>query len=450
MHTDEEANQLVKMPPLVNWEGSFKFTKWSPMACAFSPEFIHNLAKGTWVSFRGIPYHLRITSVVEVLAKACGPRWKIDEDSLNLSSKEISAIIFGVVIWKIPRTVYLCERGFKFPVLVNVNDVSVIENHGVTTETCRGKEFSDNSVIASVSVVGQVANVKSEHVRVSDMSRPPGFHLEIPQPHVSGFQNLNQQGQSIEREIQNLNLNLVDQHFKATPLEVSQNPFHLLDIQDDQPGEYPEEEEHLKDIGGDVVDQGENGPLIPIQTPRKKKKNKSPLRGPHIGNTWGPYKSPYTKYGAQNNSFFRPNRLWISTSRNSLSRGPRSNSCLARAQTCESLLFTPSHSGEQLFQSSSPSMVANTQSINASTQQAWNLLKPEVRKEIAIGLMQCEDDEQTTNWLRWFFIPFAKHLGMSTSLAIERQMKLFKELIEGAKSGTHEQNNRDQLVDHVN
>ncbi|KAF5198073.1 hypothetical protein FRX31_012340 [Thalictrum thalictroides] len=90
MHTDEEANQLVEMPPLVNWEGSFKFTKWSPMAGAFSPEFIHNLAKGTRFSFRGIPYHLRIPSVLEVLAKACGPRWKIDEDSLNLNSQEIS------------------------------------------------------------------------------------------------------------------------------------------------------------------------------------------------------------------------------------------------------------------------------------------------------------------------------------------------------------------------
>ncbi|KAF5179648.1 hypothetical protein FRX31_030764, partial [Thalictrum thalictroides] len=45
MQSEDDVNQLIKMPPLTNWEGSFSFSKWSPVAGALSSEFIHNMTK---------------------------------------------------------------------------------------------------------------------------------------------------------------------------------------------------------------------------------------------------------------------------------------------------------------------------------------------------------------------------------------------------------------------
>ncbi|KAF5202029.1 hypothetical protein FRX31_008386 [Thalictrum thalictroides] len=50
------------------------------------------------------------------------------------------------------------------------------------------------------------------------------------------------------------------------------------------------------------------------------------------------------------------------------------------------------------------------------------------RDEIAAILLACNTDEDYRRWIRWMVVPFSGKVGMTSSMGIEGQVKLFSEL----------------------
>ncbi|KAF5184780.1 hypothetical protein FRX31_025633 [Thalictrum thalictroides] len=49
------------------------------------------------------------------------------------------------------------------------------------------------------------------------------------------------------------------------------------------------------------------------------------------------------------------------------------------------------------------------------------------REDVAFSLLSCSSDEDFNRWIRWMVIPFSKEVGMTTSLGIEGQVKMFSD-----------------------
>ncbi|KAF5177815.1 hypothetical protein FRX31_032598, partial [Thalictrum thalictroides] len=181
-----------------------------------------NLRGDVNVSLVGIPYHLRVRSVIEVLACKCGGKRLIDDESIDLCKASCSFIIKDVDWRNIPRSLTIEERGYKAVILVEATrkDSSVMEKMtGILPESNPFRENdggSERNELAPPSTSHVEANLSS-----CAESLPPGFE----------FQNLNApvEGQSDNISCHGVsNINPFLQEGEPMALLESQNMFEPL------------------------------------------------------------------------------------------------------------------------------------------------------------------------------------------------------------------------------
>ncbi|KAF5191869.1 hypothetical protein FRX31_018546 [Thalictrum thalictroides] len=142
----ELLRPLAKAEPLLIWlvvvvlkislcRRGFCFSKWSKEAGALSSEEIKDMGKDLTIQVKGIPLHLRIQSVMEEIAKACGHSWKVNDDSLDLVGGIPSISLANCDISKISRILYVVESGHRFPVVIGIVDIDKYKQEGERKET---------------------------------------------------------------------------------------------------------------------------------------------------------------------------------------------------------------------------------------------------------------------------------------------------------------------------
>ncbi|KAF5178907.1 hypothetical protein FRX31_031506 [Thalictrum thalictroides] len=176
LRSEEDRNRLISMPPLSNWEGSFSFRAWNPSmgSLHFNEESILNVE----VAFGGIPYHLRVKSVIESLAMKCGGNYVVENPVAQYKEGHCFALLKGCAVGSIPRILKLVEKRVVYTIWVEVlgdqmkclakkaTPQSVEE---VSSQVRRRRELNQDDV-AWASQRGQ-NHVGSQ----TSLSKPPGF-----------------------------------------------------------------------------------------------------------------------------------------------------------------------------------------------------------------------------------------------------------------------------------
>ncbi|KAF5191112.1 hypothetical protein FRX31_019301, partial [Thalictrum thalictroides] len=181
MFSEDEARRLIDMPTLVNWEGSFHFHKWNYEAGSLTEDDLRILFKEVKINFYGIPYHLRDRATVEDLAKLCGKRWVIDEDSIRHDRDQCSISLISPEFDKIPRIIILSMQGKKTPVVVEVVGCvpKPMPEHVTVLPTQKGDpHISSLTSNPRMTVCGGLSNLVAESNMQKSFSAPPGFEQE--------------------------------------------------------------------------------------------------------------------------------------------------------------------------------------------------------------------------------------------------------------------------------
>ncbi|KAF5184429.1 hypothetical protein FRX31_025985 [Thalictrum thalictroides] len=419
--TKEEAVSLINMPPLVNWEGSFSFSAWTAEAGSIALDAWKMLEKKIIVSFVGIPYHLRTNAVIAEIAKECAKRWKIVEESINISSTRCLVELFDSELWRIPRVVHVQERGISSPVFIEVEGVEKLTGGSFSAsqyQTLNQAGFGQRLVINPlVNVETEGSNQIAVPRPSPTQSRPPGFMQAIDN-NMSGDASTNRTRQ-----------------MGAVPVETS-NPFALLVVQDNQSGslmntsEQGKEKEILfedrgdfqADLGKDFEAQPDEDPIQPYRKPRVQKK--TPKRAQDWPGLW-------------------PNKLWMVSSQRarSLSRGPRRSKSRSRIQNGSGSIIGEDNNNGASSSSTSIQILSRDKVITPSfssnpavdvvaespVSETKEVVMPS-QGEIAESLFRCEEDMDSSNLIKWVVLPLAKKAGLTSSLGKEGLYRLFMEI----------------------
>ncbi|KAF5194903.1 hypothetical protein FRX31_015511 [Thalictrum thalictroides] len=172
LESEKEVDCILQLPPLTNWEGSFAFSRWTPMAGSLSKEDLCDLGKELKVKLIGIPFHLRVKSIVESLAKACSKWWEVEDETVNLNGDDACIILRNVDLNKLPRMLYLKEGGTSFPVIIRIAPM-VAEVAGLSSGSGGQVPVGGNHQSKEESCVGivEVQHGNSDESLVC----PPGF-----------------------------------------------------------------------------------------------------------------------------------------------------------------------------------------------------------------------------------------------------------------------------------
>ncbi|KAF5182019.1 hypothetical protein FRX31_028393, partial [Thalictrum thalictroides] len=127
LSSEKDADFIISLPNLSNWEGSFSFQKWTPTAGSISEEDFKEMGKELRIKFSGIPYHLRTRSTVDNLAKSICSSWVVEDRSINLCGDEACVILRDVELHQIPRVLFLKEVAYRFPVVVRFAPEKVMD-----------------------------------------------------------------------------------------------------------------------------------------------------------------------------------------------------------------------------------------------------------------------------------------------------------------------------------
>ncbi|KAF5203976.1 hypothetical protein FRX31_006438 [Thalictrum thalictroides] len=112
IHSEACVQRILSLPPLVTWERYFSFQRWNPETGA-----LNNLLskKEIWISFLGVPLHLRTKEVVSSLANQCGVVREVEVESPLLSiSSGCRAKVHTKDLGSIPRIISLEKRGYDY------------------------------------------------------------------------------------------------------------------------------------------------------------------------------------------------------------------------------------------------------------------------------------------------------------------------------------------------
>ncbi|KAF5194776.1 hypothetical protein FRX31_015640 [Thalictrum thalictroides] len=181
MNTIREAEQIAVFTPLWTERGVVTFRRWRPNEGSL--DLVHERVNDFWISFKGIPLHLRNKAVVESLASACGSLIQIDEDSLIFGCGTQRAKLKGEGKRPLPRSVWLEEKSYEFLITVTPENNNSWETEQKTlTGISRapapnvGENFSWRG--PKQKETDQFRPVSYAHIVASpSLSRPPGFEL---------------------------------------------------------------------------------------------------------------------------------------------------------------------------------------------------------------------------------------------------------------------------------
>ncbi|KAF5185202.1 hypothetical protein FRX31_025213 [Thalictrum thalictroides] len=400
LKSEDCVSRILSLPPLVTWEGYFSFQKWNP-ECGTVSNLLTE--KEVWLSFLGVPLHLRTKEVVASMAKQCGDVRNIEVESPLMSMNSgCRAKIHTKSLGSIPRIISLEERGYVSDIWVEV-DVAGIMTTLKKTPTRNGWGIQRADTVKHVAMVN--CHVSRQ---ASDPSRPPGFSGVAGQP-TQGSETCSQDWQVTESRNDN---SISVARVAETPMGIStstQSPstipiFNRFAI--------------MRTLGSDEM---QGGPVI--ETSTSSGNCESLVREAHI--------IPVAQSQRNHNG---------RAARRNKHRGVRIQSPWpakhmwkqAQPQECPTILKRgqPVHieKGKEVQE-----QLHDCSSGSEPTPLSIGQAGPECFDKDAIveSLLSCKSNGDIHNWIKWFVIPIAGNLGMTTSLGVEGQIRLFSDLDNG-------------------
>ncbi|KAF5181077.1 hypothetical protein FRX31_029336 [Thalictrum thalictroides] len=428
---DERCREkLLSIPPLQTWEGCFTFRSWGPRDGAFPMDL---LQCDVMVKFSGIPFHLRTRRVVEALAMRCGTSFTIVDNSIDFC-KGYAVVLIKKCDWcKLPRSITIEERGYLALVLVEATRCTTREEEELVGEL---SELRPTERVGEPPIEIGLPPITCGHVEpaasLTSMSHPPGF---------TAFEPARQDDFFCRPIVRNTNP-FIEDHVETTlASKADQNSFEpliLLENNDDS-GQSAHNDHH---DGSDPFYDSE--PIRPLA---------------HTPKRYGKKPKQHKKVGAKGPLWGKQKWLWIASNKNSLhrrqqNRGPtvttratdeviadlspqRSPCTLAPSNPGPSssfsppVLSSPRNPNPFMVPFSSPpvSVVPNSQSsLGEGVPSSRMMTTHHNREEVLSSLIMCTTEEDFKQWLRWMVVPLAGELGMTTSMGLEGQIKLFTEL----------------------
>ncbi|KAF5189120.1 hypothetical protein FRX31_021293 [Thalictrum thalictroides] len=407
LSSEEEVSRLMDLPPLKSWEGTYRMNKWGPNSGSLVDRLKAFRRKETTISLRGIPYHLRIPSVVKDLAYLCGSDVYVMEETLRSDRQNCCFSVKIEDFAKIPRIITLEERGYKHPVFVEV-DMSPIYDvlpDKTAAPTIQNLPVVNREEDSPQLRVGQGRTERGESSM--GQSYPPGwgnqyeqgliqvseevnFIKEIPNegpvlriegPAVDINNRFSSLGDSVERaEIANDEIPI--SHVPMIQAQQTINVTRSLDI------------------------PREDGPILPLQQEGRGRRRK-PRNYGHRARSIGPAIFP-------NKHFWR---MGLNRHQNG-QRDSASNQ--AQGETSQPTLSLESRSRV----SESPLQVEETRAS----------LQPQIEstifsvEEIAKSLVECKTPADIGHWIKYMCVPFSHEMGMTSNLGDYGEERLFREI----------------------
>ncbi|KAF5187841.1 hypothetical protein FRX31_022572 [Thalictrum thalictroides] len=142
------------------------------MAGSLSKDDLCDLGKELKVKLIGIPFHLRLESIVESLAKACSRWWEVEDETVNLNGDDACIILRNVDLNKLPRMLYLKEGGTSFSVIIRIAPiVAKVSGHSSGSGGQVPVGGTHQSKKESCAGIVEVQHVNSD----ASLECPPGF-----------------------------------------------------------------------------------------------------------------------------------------------------------------------------------------------------------------------------------------------------------------------------------
>ncbi|KAF9613001.1 hypothetical protein IFM89_004805 [Coptis chinensis] len=208
LQSAKEVDRLVKMPSLRFGDGEILFSRWNPEVGALTQDQLKE--KELWVSFSGVLLHLKTKEIALDLSNICGQLTEMDESSLHCCKEKVRAKIKVEDVGAIPRIISLAERGYSFPIWVEV----VMDKASLAEEL----NWPELPIVGPEGVYCTVRG-ETEHPIQHDPcsysnSNPNGSHAEATSSlsRPPGFENI------LEGVIQDLNFEIPEQVGVATEM----------------------------------------------------------------------------------------------------------------------------------------------------------------------------------------------------------------------------------------
>ncbi|KAF5185393.1 hypothetical protein FRX31_025018 [Thalictrum thalictroides] len=430
---EKHKDLLLSLPPLSSWEGTYTFRKWGPMDGAFKSYMFRGDVN---IVFNGIPYHLRSRRVVESLAQRCGHNYLIDESSIDLCKASCTVTLKDCEWRQIPRVITIEERGYIAEIMVEASRIAPSEVSGLVgnlPDFQQEKMMADRPLSTPTSQ-GQMLSKESS----AALTRPPGFDCTSPSTkHRSPLANNSglpvRSTNPFEDEQPGDNMLMVNVQNSFQPL--------LLLGEEGRP--------HISSpvafcstvpmtegvIDNQVFEEDSDAfsmnsePIVPMAQPARPKRNRVRPKTPNKKGFKGPFMGHQKWRWIAGNQRLYPKKQHIE----SVSRQePEQSGGETQPQQCVLMGQQASEPGPSARQSLSPtnSFVESTPVLlqgeashsSSSSQMRFS------KEDIANSLLSCSTEDDFRKWIRWWVIPTAGKLGMTSSMGLEGQMKLFCEL----------------------
>ncbi|KAF9618011.1 hypothetical protein IFM89_039408 [Coptis chinensis] len=395
-----------------------------------------------WLSFSGVPIHLKTKEIVMSLAKACGRVLEVDDDSLNCCGKKNEESSLWLE-WELPLS------------------GTAVANQSTT----------DNMPDQHEGVSSSHSPTRTHSQDLSNHSQPPGFDvtLEVP-PQNSNFEfEGNEHGQTVQT------IPLVYDDGTEETVQVIHSTHEIREVVKaeeyvicikggsieshtifEEGTHVAQDVDHLHTSNGII----ESGPSEPTQTQRHGGRKRFPLPSGGRSGAVGPW-GPNALFGK-----FQQ-RMGLFTSYKTRGRH-RSRSVGHRARSRSQIsdpgpiIASPgnfSSNTEETNMNLSPTSLPTCEvgmidtrvranevdmdSVGASKQGETTPHSAKDRVVVAGNLYRCRSEEEVRDWIQYMVIPLAGTLGISSSLGTTGLEKLFWELL--ATKSTNE-----DVLDHGN
>ncbi|KAF5178291.1 hypothetical protein FRX31_032122 [Thalictrum thalictroides] len=171
----EMAWKLESMQSVEEGGVRFNMRRWSPECGSLNKGMI--LEKERWVLLQGIPYHLRFEEAVNKMMKVFCQNFEVEKVStIWWRRDEIRVKTKGVRLQDIPRVLFVEDRGFKFPIIVALEEETGGQKEEWQSFSKSGEEGGDRctrcepveaSGRGDFVPMGQEASLKERSVQVA-------------------------------------------------------------------------------------------------------------------------------------------------------------------------------------------------------------------------------------------------------------------------------------------
>ncbi|KAF5205433.1 hypothetical protein FRX31_004980 [Thalictrum thalictroides] len=428
LNNEEEVSKLLNMPHLSSWNGFYRFSKWTPEMGSLSVKPGERC--DVTIALGGIPYHLRVKSVIEMLAKKCGRNVENVEGESDFLSHHCFVKLRNCDVSEIPHSITLVEKGQNFLIWVEVVEEKLesLAKRLPTRAKAAGESGKGERPVVTLWEEDARDPWKEGGERTQASTCPPGFEIHKPTVFV----------QVPDHEVRSIDLGPrveqihEDRRSWANPNVNVSNRFMGLEVEHDSPS--VEVNQRPKETEGGNTNHGtfsEKDPEVikpffkPVSAPKQRGRSRS--RGKeHCRNipislnkhVWRNFNERrWSKANSRDSSLVRTHKLFL--------QGGDVNPIEVEGNQTQVVAQV-----RETFNYSEPTIQEDGASSKVEGTQEKKVVDRERLGTIADSLYNCKTTDDYSNWIRWIVIPAAGELGVTYSKSIESQVKLYEDLAE--------------------